>query len=167
MSQSIFSAIGPTKHEQHLPYHFNGCMPMALSHVQHTILSTEQHCKCKQKTMSVQLRSSRSRTAGTSSSGVGRVIRSAANALLPSRMNEVRNGRARRSKGVSRNTSASAPYRIVVGYSGLTDIQVDNMVRIMPHHSQVFQNEMRTHQRFCIFLGKDGTTARGTYRLGS
>ena len=124
--------------------------PMPLYRVQHTILSTEQHCK--QKTMSVQLRSSRSRTAGTSSSGVGRAIRSAANALSPSRMIEVRNGRARRNKGVSRNTSASNPNRIVIGYSGLTDIQVDNMVRIMPHHSQVFQNEMRPHHNAFVFF---------------
>ena len=122
---------------------------MPLYHVQHTILS-RQHCK--QKTMSVQLRSSRSRTAGTSSSGLGRAIRSAVNALSPSRMNEVRNGRARRNKGVSRNTSASNPNRIVIGYSGLADIQVDNMVRITPHHSQVFQNEMRTrHNAFAFF----------------
>ena len=150
MSPSIFSAIGPTKHEQHPPSHFNAGRPMPLSHVQHTILSTEQHCK--QEAMSEQVRSSRSRMASTSSSGLGRALRSAANALSPSKMNEVRDGRARRNKGVSRNNSASTPDRAVIGYSGLTDVQVDNMVRIMPHLSQVFQNEMRTHHNGFVFF---------------
>ena len=77
--------------------------------------------------------------AGTSSSGVGRVIRSAANALSPSNENEVRNGRARRNKGVSsRSNNASNPNRVIIGYSDCTDVQVDKMVRIMPQLCQVF-----------------------------
>ena len=77
--------------------------------------------------------------AGTSSSGVGRVIRSAANALSPPNKNEDRNGRARRNKGVSsRSNNAPNPNRAIIGYSDCTYVQVDKMVRIMPQLCQVF-----------------------------